>query len=272
MRAKPQFSFRVFTNEDQNGVIKLLSETFKMSNEFWTWKYALNPNFDPSLAMVAINKNQVVGCAFWLPRNLRISQSTSARVALGADLAVDSDYKGQGIGTALIASENKILENKNVVMSYGFVEPDLVKHIHGPQIGLVSVPTSTIMYKRYLNCSKVREKSLLLNRIVDSDEKMRAKLRKMNLRVLLRLKGMPPFVVKLGPDRIDVEEDDLTNPDIKVECDSTFLALMVKSKRRTFRLVKSLLLRRIKIKTSNLGSALKLYTTLKLLQSFFTSR
>jgi len=268
MSEESRYSFRVLTDEDRIGVMKLLGDTSKMSIEFWMWKYELNPDFDPSLARVAINNREVVGCAFWLPRNLKICNSISVRAALGADLAVYANHKGQGIGKALIASENEVLENKGMVMSYGFVLPELVMHIHGPQIGLVGVPTSTIVCKKYLDCSKVREKVQLMNLIVDSDQNTRAKLANLKINVLFRLRGQPQFVIKMSPDIIDVEEDDLACSDVKVKCDLTLLDL-VQSKRRMFTLVKALLTRKMRI-SGSLRNIIKLYSILELIKLLFT--
>lgn len=248
-------------------MMKLLDNTFKTSNEFWVWKYELNPHFNASLARVAVKDRQVVGCAFWLPRNLKICNSMSVRAALGADLAVCARHKGHGIGKALVASENEVLENKNVVMSYGFVPPELVKHIHGPQIGLVRVSTSTITCKKYLDSSKIREKVQLMNRIVDSDQDLQTKLANLKINVLFRLRGMRTFVIKMGPDMIDVEED-LTGSDVKVECDLTPLDLF-RSKRRMCTLIKALLTRKIKI-SGSLRDIIKLYSVLELIKLLFT--
>lgn len=267
MPEESPYSFRVLTDEDRIGVMKLLGHIFKMSNELWTWKYEVNPDFDKSLARVAVNNRQVVGCAFWLPRNLKICNSISVRAALGADLAVYSNHKGHGIGKALISSENEVLENKGVVMSYGFIQPELFKHIHSPQIGLVGVPTSTIVCRKYLDCSNIRVKVQVMNRIVGSDQKMRAKLANFKINVLFRLRGQRPFVIKMGPDKIEVEEDDLTCSDMKVECDLTHLDL-VRSKRRMLTLIKALLTRKIRI-SGSLRNIINLYSILELVKVLF---
>jgi len=268
MPKNSHYSFRVLTSEDKIGAMKLLNDTFNISKEFLIWKYELNPDFDPSFAVVALNNGQVVGCAYWLPRDLKISNSTSVRAAQGADLAVHVDHRGHGVGKALIASENQVLENKNVVMSYGFIETELVKHIHGPQIGLVAVPTSTTVYRKYLNCSRIREKAALLNRIISFDEITRAKLANLRMRVSFRFMGVPPFIAKIDPNEICIEEDDLVSPDLKVEFDLPLSAL-TKSKKRTLILMKALLTRKIRI-SGSLENIIKLYGILKHLAILFT--
>jgi predicted N-acetyltransferase YhbS len=267
MSEKTSFLLRVQTDEDRIAVIKLLGDTFKVSPEFCMWKHELNPYFDPSLSRVAVDGKQVVGCHFWLPQNLKISNSLSVRAALGEGLAVSTSHKGRGIAKALVASENQVLENKNFVMSFGFIPAaELVKHVHGPQLGLVSLPTSTIVCTKYFDCSKIKEKVQLMNRIVDSDQKIREKLANLKVNVLFHLRGFPPFVIKIGPSTIDMEED-LTHFDVKVQSDLTRLDL-VRSKRKMLTLIKSLFMRQLRINGS-LRNIIKLYSILELLKLLF---
>lgn len=268
--ARTPYEVRALTKKDRaklTKLMKILRDTFKMSDEFLTWKYPLNPDFDQSLVVVAVNCGQVAGGASWLPRSLKISRSLSVRAALGADLAVHRNHRGQGLAKPLIASENSVLEDKNVVMSYGFIEAKLVKHVHGPLLGLVEVPTSTTVYKKYLNLARIREKVTKMNRIVKSDEEMRGKLTGLNISVLFRLRGIPPFTVRIGSDKISLEESDLKATDLKVECDLT-LSDLVKSESKILTLVKALLTRKIRVKGS-LRHALKLYGLSKFLRILF---
>ena len=262
-----QYQIRVLEEKDRAKLKKLLSDTFKMSDEFFAWKYDSNPDFDQSLVVVAVNCGEVVGCNNWMPRNLKISRSLSVRAALGADLAVHRNHRGRGLAKPLIASENTILEDKNIVMSYGFIDAKLVEHVHGPLIGLVEVPTSTTVYKKYLNLSHIREKVIEMNRIVKSDEEIKRKLAGLDVSVLFRLRGVPPFTMRIGPDEICLEENNLTNPNLKVECDMARLDL-VRSKRKTLALIKTLLTRKIRIKGS-MRDAIKLYRLSELLGILF---
>ena len=246
-------------SKDEDEVMKLLKNTYNYSDEFLIWKYKLNPDFDPSFAVVAVNNEQVVGCAYWLPRYLKISNSVAFRVAQGTDLAVHPNHRGHGIGRTLIAFENKIVENKSIIINYGFIKPDLVKHIHRPQIGLVALPTSTAVYKKYLNCSIIKERASLLNTVIQSNRKLRAKLTEMDVRMLFHLKGFPSFLIKVGPDKIHIEEDDLSSPDLKIESDFALLTSIFKNKNRVLNLVKALLMRKIKF-SGNILRAAKLYT------------
>lgn len=259
MPKESKYSFRFLTSKDEDEVMELVKNTYNYSNEFLMWKYRLNPDFDPSFAVVAVNNERVVGCAYWLPRYLKISNSTVFRAAQGTDLAVHPNHRGHGIGRTLIAFENKIVENKKIILNYGFIRPDLVKRIHRPQIGLVALPTSTSVYKKYLNCSIIRERVSLLNAIIGSNRKLGAKLTEMDVRILFRLRGFPPFLIKIGPDKIHIEEDDLASPNLKIESDFTLLISIFRNKNRVFNVIKALLMGKIKI-SGNILCVAKLYT------------
>lgn len=268
MSEASKYQIRVFAERDKTELMKLVGDTFKMSDEFLVWKYDLNPDFDRSLVVVAVNCGKVVGCMNWLPRSLKISKSLSVTATLGADLAVDRNHRGQGLAKPLIASENAILEGKNSVMSYGFIDRKLVERLHGPLLGLVEVPTSTTVYKKYLNFSEIREKVVNMNKIAKSDEETKRKLAGLDLSVLFRLRGMPQFTVRMSSGEVHLEENDSVDTDMEVECDLTPSELF-RSKRKTLDLVKALLMRKIRIKGS-LRDTIKLYGLSKLLEILFT--
>jgi len=252
-----EYEIRVVAREDRAELMKLLSDSFKMSAEFLKWKYDLNPEFDESLVVVAVNNGQVAGGASWLPRRLKIAKSLSVRAALGADLAVHRNHRGQGLAKPLIASENALLENKNIVMSYGLIDPKLAEHVHGPLIGLAEVPTSTTVYKKYLNLSEIRDKVSEMNRVAKSKGDMKAKLAALDMTVLFRLRGMPPFTLRIEAGGIRLEETNSIKPDLQVEFRLTPLKLF-KSKRKALTLIKALLTRKIRFK-GRLRDAIKLY-------------
>jgi len=252
-----EYEIRVVAKGDRAELMKLLSYSFRMSAEFLEWKYDLNPDFDESLVVVAVNRGQVAGGASWLPRRLKIAKSLSVRAALGADLAVYRNHRGHGLAKPLIASENALLENKSIVMSYGLIDPKLVEHVHGPLIGLVEVPTSTTVYKKYLNLSEIKDKVAEMNKAAKSNEDIKGKLAGLNMTVLFRLRGMPPFTLRIEADGIQLEETNSMNPDLRVEFGLTPIKLF-KSKRKALTLIKALLTRKIRFKGS-LKDAIKLY-------------
>jgi len=262
-----QYQVRVLTEEDKDKVMKLLGDTFKMSDEFLAWKYDSNPDFDQSLVVVAVNCGQVVGCMNWLTRSLKISKSLSVKAALGADLAVHENHRGQGLAKPLIASENAILKDKNIVMSYGFIDPRLVEHLHGPLLGLVEVPTSTTVYKKYLNLSEIREKVERMNKIAKSNEEIKRKVANLDMSVLFHLRGMPPFIIQIRQGVVTIEKDDVTGSDVKIICDLTPLAL-ARSRNMILTLITALLMRKIKI-SGSLTKIIRLSTAFNLLRSLF---
>ena len=89
----------------------------------------------------------------------------------------------------------------------------------------------------------------------------------MDMNVSFRLRGVPPFTLKIGPNEVSLKRDDLTDPDLKVECNLTPSELF-RSKRKTFALIKALLTRRIRIKGS-LRGAIKMYSLSKFLVMLF---
>lgn len=270
MSEASKYQIRVFAESDKTELMKLVGDTFKMSDEFLVWKYDLNPDFDRSLVVVAVNCGKVVGCVIWLPRSLKISKSLSVTANLGADMVVNRNHRGQGLAKSLVASGNTILEGKSSVMSYGFIDRKLAEHVHGPVLGLVEVPTSTIVYKKYLNLSEIREKVEGRNRIAKSREEMRRRLVDMDMSVSFRLRGIPPFMIKMGQDTIAVEEDDLSGSDVKVECDLTLLAL-ARSKNMALTLITAVLMRKIRI-SGSLTKIIRLCTAFNLLKALFIRR
>jgi len=243
--------------------MKLLSETFRMTDDFLAWKYHLNPDFDQSLVLVAMDRGKAVGGIIWLPRNLKISRSLAVKAMLGADLVVDRNHRGQGLAKPLIAAENRILEGKNGLMSYGFIDPRLVERVHGPLIGLVEVPTSTTVYKKYLGLSEIRQKVMRMNKMAKSEESVSRKLPDLDVTVSFHLKGMSPFILRIGPDGVSMEENALTDPSLKVKCDLTPSELF-NGKSKNLTLIRALLTRRLRVKGS-LKKAIILYRLSRLL-------
>jgi len=243
----PKYSLRRLRAKDEDEAMKLLKTTVNCSTAFWVWKYKLNPDFNPSFGAVLENNEKLVGCAYWLPRHLKIFNPAAVGAVLGADLAIQPEHRGRGLSKALISFEDKVLEKSDILISYGLVDPKLVERVHGPTIGLVNITTSTSVYRKYFDCSVIRKQVSSLNKIIESDRKQRAKLAEMNVCILFRLTGFPPFLIKIGPDRIHVKEDNLSNPHLKIEGDAGVLVSFIKDRSKIIDFVKALLTRKIKI-------------------------
>lgn len=270
-RVPPKYSLRRLTAKDEDEAMKLLKTTINCSSESWVWKYKLNPDFNPSFGAVVVNNEKFVGCAYWLPRHLKIFNSAAVGAVLGADLAVQPEHRGRGLSRALISFEDKILEKSDILISYGLVDPKLVERVHGPTLGLVNITTSTSVYRKYFDCSVIRKQVSSLNKIIESDRKQRAKLAEMNVGILFRLTGFPPFLIKIGPDRIYVKEDSLSNPapaHLKIEGDTGVLVSFIKDRAKIINLIKALLTGKIKISGNILRAARALFFLSRLRQAF----
>ena len=55
--------------------------SFRQSN-YWTWKYKLNPNFDPALVVLAEENGKLIGCNHWVIRDIKISSNLSVKGVL----------------------------------------------------------------------------------------------------------------------------------------------------------------------------------------------
>src|SRR3989304_4913604 len=128
---KREYSFRAFRDEDETDIKRLVKNACA-SSEFWDWKYKLNPNFHPSLIMVAEKDAKVIGCNHLLLKNFKLGPSIETKAVLGADLVVDPEIRRKGIGTKLIRFQraSEIMKNESVAMAYMFADPVLAKDFH----------------------------------------------------------------------------------------------------------------------------------------------
>jgi predicted N-acetyltransferase YhbS/putative sterol carrier protein len=264
---------REFVKEDEDAVKQLVEKVFTdfLSGKYWDWKYKRNPNFDPSLLMIAQKNDKVVGCNHWLRRNLKISDSISIQAVLGADLIVDPEYRGHGIGKSLMLFARsrvyKIVKD-GAVMRYMFAEPDLSKRLYTPVAGYIPAPTQTISYFKILNWSK------LLNRIEIINEKIkneRVHIEKADLKVLFRLAGAPHLFLELGKDGIKAAQTSDARADIVLTTDLSILAQIKGKKKRVRAMIWAVLTRKLKIR-GGLFSLVKFYQNLWLVEEIFSEK
>ena len=216
-----QYSYRKYHDRDQPALEELLKSTFTSFSEsnFWFWKYRLNPDFDPSLIVVAEKDGKVVGCNHWLVRDLKLSSSVKVRAALGADVAVHQEHRGRGVGTELLRflRLSGDFKDKEVVISYTFGDPKLSKRLYEPAAGYVAAPNSTTTYKKFFNCRKLREKFQLIDGVISSKKELKTKLKGLELCILFRLKGAPAFTIHIESERVYLDEGEVRNPDVVIE-------------------------------------------------------
>jgi len=259
---------RTSKKEDEQEIMKLVTGTFDaVSSEVWVWKYRLNPGFDPSLVFVAEKDGKVLGCSNYLPRNLKIANPLEVEAVLGADFAVNPQFRGQGIGTSLIrfSRSSEALKKRGATIGYGFIKPEMLK-FHEAITGSIAVPLSTVVYKRFLSCRPLREKMMAINSMIQADEGLRGKLEELDLWVLFRLKGFPPFMVKIRDGKVDVEEDGSSECDVLLEGDYPFVLSILDGEGGLFSLLKALLLGKMKIR-GGLGKIYRFYRFYRILKA-----
>jgi len=267
-----EYSYRQFLESDEPAVIRLVKNTFPgfLKGDFWVWKYRSNPDFDPSLVVVAEKNGEVVGCNHWLVRDLKLSSSLEVRAALGADVVVHPEHRGHGIGTQLLRflRLSRAFKKKGIVISYMFGNPKLSKRFYKPAAGYVAAPNSTITYKKLLNCRELKEEFQRVNDLIKSRKELQTKLEGLKMRVLFRLKGAPNFTINIKSEGVYLEEGKGENPDVVVEGSLPLFSSMMEAKKGGWGLAKAWLTGKLKIR-KGLLKAFKILKAFKVFQLAF---
>jgi len=246
------FNIRFFEDKDENETIELVTRTFDALNEdLWRWKYLMNPNFDRSLVFVAENNGRVVACMHYLPRELKIARSLKVQAVLGADFAVNPDYRQQGIGSSMLrfSRSSRILENRGITVTYGFIDYRRVK-FYSRNIDSTIIPLSTSAYKKYLDSSPIEEKLASLNKKASAENKIADKLRKTNMSIFFCFTGIPAFTLEIKNGKFTVNKGETLPHDITVEGYPYFFEWVSGRSKGTFSLLAGILKGKIKIRGS----------------------
>ena len=266
MKEEIEYSYRKFVQADETVLIKLVKEGFPdfLEGNFWVWKYKLNPDFDPSLVVVAEKDGQVVGCNHWLVRDFKLSRCLKVKASLGADIIVRPEHRGHGVGKALLKffRTSKAFKEKGAILTYMFADRDLGKRLYGPAVGYVAAPNSTTMYMKFLNCRRLKEKFQLINEAIESRKELQRELDGLNMRIVFRLRGAPAFSINLASNQIDLVEGELETADAIVEGDFPLFSSAMEGKRGASGLIKALLTRKLKVKKGKL-KVFKLFKVFK---------
>jgi predicted N-acetyltransferase YhbS len=252
-REELQYSFRNFAQGDELALSELLKSnlpSFFRSN-FWAWKYKLNPNFDPSLIVVAEKDGEIVGCNHWLLRDLKLSQSLNVKAALGADLLVNPKHRGHGVAKQLVLflRQNRAFKDKGIVLSYSLAPPLLNKNLYNPVAGYVAPSNSTTTYRKFFNCRELKEKFQLIDDVIQSRVDLKSKLKGLEMHALFRLKGTPTFALHIESERVYLEEGEIEKPDVIIEGSIPLLfSSVVAGNIGARKLVEAWITRKVKIK------------------------
>lgn len=264
------YSFRTYLDRDEAALEALLKSTFRSFKQknYWLWKYKSNPNFDPSLVVLAEKDGQLIGCNHWLPRNIKLSSNLQVRAVLAADVAVDPAYRGQGVGKELVGylRSSGTFEEKGIVISYMFTKPKLNKGLYQPTAGYFLLPTCATTYKKLFNCDKLREKFQKIDQAIKSSEKAKKKLEGLNLAVGFKLKGAPEFTLHIKPDGVRLDEGKPQKPDVFIEGNLPLSASIIDGDAGTGDLVKAWITGKIKVK-KGLRNIFKMRRAFKIMQT-----
>jgi predicted N-acetyltransferase YhbS len=203
------------------GLQELLGNAFPAfrDNNLWLWKYRLNPSFDNSLVVVAEKDGELVGSNYWIVRDLKLSRDTQIKVALGADVAVDPKYRGQGIGKDLMRflRLSGIFKERGVIASYMFGRPELSKRFYTPGAGYIIAPNHTTTYRKLFNCQELRKKFQEIDESIKSNGSLRKQLQNFRLCISFRIAGVPEFSLTVGPETVTLEEGNAVNSAVLIE-------------------------------------------------------
>lgn len=248
-----QYSFRNFEERDERALSELLKSSLPsfFKSDFWTWKYKLNPNFDPSLIVVAEKNGEIVGCNHWLLRDLKLSRSLNVKAVLGADLLVNPEHRGHGVAKQLVLflRENRAFKDKGIVLSYSLAPPLLSKNLYKPVAGYVAPSNSTTSYRKFFNCRELKEKFQLIDDAIQSRVDLKSKLKGLEMRALFRLNGTPVFVLHIGSEGVYLQEGEIEKPDVVIEGSIPLLfSSIVEGNAGIRKLVEAWIIRKVKIK------------------------
>ena len=247
-----EYTFRKFQSGDEAALERLLKSTFPSFNEenVWAWKYRLNPYFEDSLVTLALKNGEMIGCNYWMQRDLKLLDNLEIKAALGADVAVNPNHRRFGVGKELLRYPriSGAFKEKHILMSYMFGRPELRKRFYKPAAGYIIAPNNTVTYRKLLNCHQLIVKFEEINRIVNSIVDMKLLLNELSMCVSFKLRGAPDFSIHVEKEKIYLEEGKAKNCDMVIEGNLPLSVLTIGGGVGLRDLVKLFLTGRVKIK------------------------
>jgi len=248
---------RSYKKDDESSLVALLRSSFSGTTfEQWTWKYKLNPNFDPSLVMVAEKDGNPIGFITTTVQNLKISRSIMVK-ALGSptEILVHPNHRKRNVGKNLTLKLFKIGKERNFVVSYGIASPEVYQYFWARIVNAVSIPTSTVVYTKLLSCQFLKPWISKISRAAEKDKR----LANIDLTILFRLKGIPTFTIRFDKGKISMINRQISTPNVIIEGTSDIIRSLAQGKRlQLFVLLKALLTRNLKAR-GVLRNTYKLY-------------
>ena len=209
MIEKEGYFCRSFCADDEKEVKALIHNAFPdfLNGEYWNWKYKLNPDFDPSLVTVAESGGRIIGCNHWLLTTFKLSPTIVTKAVLGADIAVDSNFRFKGVGKALIHSQRSSEAIKRIDPSfvYMFADPSLAKHFHSPSGGYIPAQENTVLCVKILSWKNLEPHVLSINEQIASG-RFKERLSNIKLNVVFKLPNAPELKFCITSKGVEMAE------------------------------------------------------------------
>lgn len=255
---------------DEQALTQLLKTGFTLfkNEDYWVWKYKLNPNFDSSLVIIAENGEKIVGCNHWLARELKVSNQFRIKAALAGDLLVHPDHRGCGLAAELLRTmrSSQIVKEKGLVLTYMFAPLKLNNRLYEPVAGYIAAPNSTCTYKKLFSCMQLKAKISGLDSEIKQKSELKEKLKNLQITALFRLAGSPPFLLNINQNGVSIDENIIARPEITIEGTLPLSSSILEGKMSSKKLVWALITGKLKIRKGIL-KIFKLRRGLRLLQS-----
>jgi len=214
---KRNYRIRTYREGDEEKIVEMhpsmraIDRDRELGIEYWTWRNKLSPYFDPSLIVVAEENGKVIGCGHAQVRNLRISQSLTIRATQPADLFIRPEHRRRGIATELTSVVRKNVRERGAIVLFGVTSPLTFSQFYSkrsidPVFMIPRYLYCKTSYIKKLNCASFERKALLINKILSERPEIRNELIKLNLTMLFRLKGFPPFVLEISQGIVSIKE------------------------------------------------------------------
>jgi len=271
----PSYLYSVLRTEDEDAVKALVKNVFSgfLEGDYWDWKFKRNPDFDPSLVVVAEKDGAIVGCNHWLVRELRFSSKLKARTILGADIAVDTKHRRQGIGKSLLLflRSSEAFKEKGAVLSYMFPNPDMINPLYRPAVYYIAAPNKTTRYTKVLNWSKLKKRLEILNRRLSTDNVFKEKMSSLKIKAVFKIGEAPVLPLRIDERGVEVNEAVIENTDVTFRIDLATLQSIGGAKHKTLRLIKAFLQGKLKV-TGKLSTIVRLYRNFWIFREIFSLR
>jgi hypothetical protein len=170
------------TSEAEPDVLRLLQTAFGRDwgdSAFWRWKHRGRPGFSASDVGIYTSGETIIGCWHMTSCSLRLAPGLEVFSCFEGDYALQSDWRGVGIGREHATMEVvRMMAQRGVIVRFAFTSQALYERVYQNRLGYHRVPTVTLKYRKLLSDRAIRGKlqaagaralqSVLVQRLVRS--------------------------------------------------------------------------------------------------------